>query len=303
MHVQSFEEVNINFNQDALFGLNIALALVMFGVALHLDWDDFKALKKQPRAALVGIISQYFLLPALTFGLIWLIQPHPMLSLGMILVAACPGGNVSNFFTQLSGGNVALSVALSMLSTLTAFIITPLQIAFWGSLMPETATLLAQVDISFWQMIKIVSIILIFPVMLGIFTKRKAPQLALKIRKPLRIFSFLVLMGIIIGGLSANLSIFQEYYDRVVYLVLLHNGLAHITAAALALLLGLKAANVKTISMETATQNSGLGLVLIFNFFDGNGPMAIIAAWWGIWHIISGFSLSQLYKHWKTALV
>lgn len=293
--MHGLEEIKIHFNEDALTSLNWALAFIMFGIALSLKKGDFKALAEAPKATLLGLLSQYIVLPTLTFLLVWWLKPHPSLALGMILVAACPGGNVSNFFTFLAGGHVALSVALSMVSTLAAFIVTPLQLGFWGGLLPETAALLTAVSLNFWDLFKVVSTILILPLIAGMLVAHLKPKLSQRVQKPIKVLSFVILLAIIVGGLAANLDLFVQHYQKVVYLVFAHNGLALLAAFGLGVLSGVGRASTKTVTIETGIQNSGLGLVLIFNFFDGNGGMAIITAWWGIWHIISGFTISQLF--------
>ena len=289
-------DVRINFNEEALLGLNLALAFIMFGVALSLNKKDFIGLSKAPNAALWGLISQYLLLPILTVVLIVVLKPHPYLQLGMVLIAVCPGGNVSNFFTYLSKGNGALSVSLSMVSTITAFLLTPIALQVWTYFLPDTNEILRAVSVSFWDLFKIISIILLVPLVLGMGFSKLWPATAQKIQKPIKIISFLILVGIIIGGLTANIEIFKEYYHRVVYLVFIHNGLALLMAFIVGVVTGIGRASTKTITIETGIQNTGLGLALVFNFFDGNGAMAIIAAWGGIWHMVSGFVVSQLFK-------
>ncbi|MBI1185363.1 bile acid:sodium symporter family protein [bacterium] len=276
--------------------LNLALAVIMFGIALSLKRSDFRAVVSYPKAALAGLFSQYLLLPAITVLLIIWLQPIPSLALGMVLIAACPGGNVSNFFTYLAKGNVALSVGLSMVSTLAAFVVTPLQLKLWSSLLPQTQALYASVHIDFWQLVKIVMTIMVLPLIAGMFVSKQWPAVAQKIKKPIKVASFVLLLIIIAAGLAANTDVFSKYYQHVVYLVFLHNGLALFLGFLLGLATGIGRAATKTISIETGIQNTGLGLVLVFNFFDGNGAMAIIAAWYGIWHIISGFLVSLLFK-------
>ena len=276
--------------------LNFALGFIMLGIALDLKRSDFAKLLQYPKASVVGLLSQYLALPILTFILVYTLRPHPSLALGMILVAACPGGNISNFFTYLSKGNVSLSVSLSMVSTLAAVLLTPLQLQFWGGLLPETRSILTSVNLNFLDTLKVVSIIMLIPIGLGMWISWKHPKLSERIKKPIKIGSFIILLGIIVGGLASNWQLFIDYYDRVVFLVFAHNGLALLAGFALGILSGVGRAATKTITIETAIQNSGLGLVLIFNFFEGNGGMAIITAWWGIWHILSGFTVSQLFK-------
>nr|MDA3781528.1 bile acid:sodium symporter family protein [Bacteroidales bacterium] len=101
------DNIHLNFNQEGLFFLNVTLAFIMFGVALEIDFSSFKKVLLKPKSAIIGIISQLFLLPMVTFLLILLIKPSPGVALGMILVAACPGGNISNFISSLGKGNIA----------------------------------------------------------------------------------------------------------------------------------------------------------------------------------------------------
>jgi len=108
--------------------------------------------------------------------------------------------------------------------------------------------------------------------------------------------SFLILLAIIALAFKNNFSLFLEYYDYVIYIVLLHNALALATGYFFSRGLKNSPADVRSITIETGIQNSGLGLIIIFNFFDGHGGMAIITAWWGIWHIISGFIISKIFS-------
>ena len=116
MSSNPLDAVRLNFSQGDLLLLNLALALIMYGVALDLRWSDFKYLIQHPKAFFLGVFSQFLALPFLTWILITLLNPPPSVALGMFLVAACPGGNVSNFLTNLSKGNTALSVSLTAFS-------------------------------------------------------------------------------------------------------------------------------------------------------------------------------------------
>ena len=92
--MQELDNVQINFDSDGLWVLNIALAVVMFGVALGIKTEDFKRIKEEPKLVLIGVLTQFILLPLLTFGIVILIKPQPSIALGMMMVAACPGGNI-----------------------------------------------------------------------------------------------------------------------------------------------------------------------------------------------------------------
>jgi len=272
--------------------MNFALALVMFGIALEISINDFKRLLQNPKPIFTGIFSQFLLLPAVTFLLVWLIEPIPSIALGMFMVAACPGGNISNFITHLAKGNSALSVSLTAVATLLAVFMTPLNLQFWGSMYGPTATILKDVAISPFEMVKLVSLLLAFPLALGMWVNYAKPILAKKMAKVLKLGSLLFFISLIFLALYLNREIFMDYVFYVFWIVIIQNLVAFTTGFSLAKLLGLSQRDVRSITIETGIQNSGLGLLLIFTFFDGLGGMALLAAFWGIWHLVSGLILS-----------
>lgn len=264
----------------------------MFGVALDIKPSDFKNLITNPQATLLGIFSQFVLLPGLTFGLILLINPYPSIALGMIMVAACPGGNISNFMTNLSGGNAALSVSLTAFATVAAIFMTPVNLQFWGSLYQPTQQILETVRIDPVQIFKTIALILGVPLLLGMWWRQYRPAIAQKMSKWLKPISILIFLGFIAAAFAVNFEIFLETIHLVVVIVFIHNGIALGSGYLLARSFSLPKADRKTLTIETGIQNSGLGLLLIFTFFDGLGGMALVAAWWGLWHIVSGLTLS-----------
>ena len=116
MDMAAIDQVRLNFNPQGLFIINMAIGLMMFGVALDLKLEDFKRVVVAPKAPGIGLAAQFLLLPALTFLLTLAIRPQPSMALGMILVAACPGGNLSNIITYLARGNCAVSISMTAVS-------------------------------------------------------------------------------------------------------------------------------------------------------------------------------------------
>jgi BASS family bile acid:Na+ symporter len=301
--LEALDHVRLNFSSSGLLFLNIALAFIMFGVALGIKFEHFRDLVKNPKPAIVGFISQTFLLPALTFLLVLLLKPTPTVALGMILVAACPGGNISNFISSMAGGNVALSVSLTAVSTMAAIFFTPFNFALWGGFYIDfynahgAANLLRPLEIDKAQMFQTVFILLGIPVIVGIFVSRKFPLLTEKIKKPINRGSLLFFVLMVFAMLSANFSQFTSYVHLVFFIVLVHNALAISTGYFFSKINKLNLTDQRTIAIETGIQNSGLALALMFNpkIFPPEmelGGMAIIAAWWGIWHIISGLTIA-----------
>ena len=290
--ITNIDDIKINFDSSGLWVLNIAIGIIMFGVALGITLDDFKRLFKNPKIVFVGVLSQFILLPAATFVAILIIKPHPSFALGMMMIAACPGGNVSNFFSKMAGGNAALSVSLTAFATLICIFMTPFNLHFWGSLYEPTNAILQTVELNPYDLFKLVLLILGIPLITGMLIKHYHSEMAEKIEKVLKPLSMLVFVALIFIAFSQNLDIFMNYIHLVLFLVIFHNIFAFIIGYYTAKSFGLDKKDRKTIAMETGIQNGGLGLFLIFGFFEGLGGMALLAAFWGIWDVFSGMALA-----------
>ncbi|MDB2384896.1 bile acid:sodium symporter family protein [Polaribacter sp.] len=294
------DAIKINFDTNGLWVLNIAIGVIMFGVALGISVDDFKRLFQKPKILFVGILSQFFLLPFFTFLAVLIIEPHPSFALGMILIAACPGGNVSNFFSKMAGGNVALSVSLTAFATLVCVFMTPFNLHFWASLYEPTDKILKSVFLDWTALLKVVLLILGLPLLLGMLLNYYKNTLAKKLEKILKPLSMLVFIALIVIAFSKNIDVFLNYIHLVAILVIFHNLFAFALGYGVASIGKLSKENRKTIAIETGIQNGGLGLLLVFSFFDGLGGMALLAAFWGIWDIFSGLLLAAFWGRKKT---
>jgi len=296
MDLNMIDQVQLNFNPQGLFIINLAIGLMMLWVALEMKMDDFKRILVAPKAPLIGLGAQFILLPAFTFLLTRLLRLPPSISLGMILVAACPGGNLSNIITYLARGNCAISVSMTAVSTIAAVIMTPLNLSLWGSLNPDTVPILKRVSLSPLDVFVTVFIILGIPLCIGLALANTFPSLASKVRRPFKIFSLVFFIAIVGAALAVNWQHFINYVGLVFFGVLIHNALALNIGFWTGRLLRLSEADTRAVSIEVGIQNSGLGLVLVFNFFGGLGGMAILVAWWGIWHIIAGLTTAFIFS-------
>ena len=300
--MQDLDAVQINFDSSGLWVLNIALAVVMFGVALNITINDFKQLFKEPKLVLLGVLCQFILLPLASFLLVVLIKPQPSIALGMLMVAACPGGNISNFMTHLAKGNTALSVSLTAFATFLAMFMTPFNFQFYSGLYEPTAEILKTVQLDGVALVKLVLLILGIPLVLGMMLRFKFSLTAIKLSKLLKPLSILVFAAIVVIAFSKNIDVFNMYIHHVLAFGIAHNILALLLGFGVAKLFKLSFKNQKTLAIETGIQNSGLGLLLIFSFFNGLGGMAILAAFWGIWHIISGLLLAFFWSRKKVQI-
>ncbi len=300
----AIDSVRLNYSTNSQMIINIALALIMFGVALGLRLSGFKRVFKNPKLVIVGLTSQLILLPAFTFLMAYLLRDYitTSVALGMILVASCPGGNISNFMSSLAKANTELSITLTSITTLAAVFTTPFNFSFWGNMYARASDLVQPLHIPFWEMFKVVMLLLGLPMLLGLLFRWKFPKLADKIVKPFKYFGIGFFLLLIVMAFAANFQLFLKYIWYVFLLVLVHNALAISIGYFFSSSMGLKHRDRRTIAIETGIQNSGLALVLIFNpkIFPPDlnmGGMMFIAGWWGIWHIVSGLTISKYWLH------
>ena len=288
------DTVLLNFSPGSLMLLNAILAIVMFSIALDLRPADFHALLRAPKPLVAGLLSQFVVLPVVTFLFILAVGPRPSIALGLILVAACPGGNISNFITHRAGGNTALSVSMTAVATVAAIVMTPFNIGLWGSLYTPTRKILQETAIDPVTVAVTVFLMLVLPLCIGILLNARKPDIAARIRRPMQMLSMVIFIAFIVIALAANWGFFLAYIGAVAALVIAHNALALGGGFATATLARVSPYDRRAITIETGIQNSGLGLILIFAFFHGLGGMAVVAAFWGIWHAVSGLGLAWL---------
>lgn len=302
--LQQLDPIKINFSASGMHAINIVLSFIMFGVALGIEPKQFKTLIKNPKSTIVGLVSQVIALPLMTFLLVIALNQFitPTVAMGMILVAACPGGNISNFMSSFSKANTELSVGLTAATTLLATITTPFNFAFWGGLYTKYISshaghMLKPLVIDNGQMFETVFILLGIPLIAGILFARYFPKITEKLKKPIQALSILFFIAMIVLAFTNNLNLFLKYIYYIFFIVLAHNFLALSTGFGLGTIFKLPNADRRTLTIETGIQNSGLGLVLLFNpkIFPPElalGGMLFITAWWGIWHIVSGLTIS-----------
>jgi bile acid:Na+ symporter, BASS family len=296
------DNIRLNFSEGGLLYMNITLACIMFGVAMEIKVENFRKIFAYPKSAILGIISQFFILPALTFALVVMLSPPPSIAMGMILIAACPGGNVSNFISALAKANIALSVGLTAFATLSATFFTPFNFAFWGGMYvryyQKAGHLNIPIHIDFLEMAKTVFILLGLPLIAGMWFAHKFPNFAERNMKRIKITSLILYLSFIAGALVANIDHFTAVILPIGLIVLLLNIQTLSTGYIVGTVARVPKADRRTLSIETGIQNSGLALILIFNIFNANGGMAFMAAWWGIWQMVSGllvaFVLSRI---------
>lgn len=307
--LEGLNSLTINFGEGGMMIVNIILAFVMFGVALGIKPQTFKDVFKKPKSVFLGVFLQWVGLPAVTFAVVLLLNHWitPMVALGMILVASCPGGNISNFISSLSKGNIELSVSMTAITTAFAPIVTPFNFFLWGTLYSRVISLQSDIPtlvIPFMPMLEQIMLLLGLPIVLGLLFARYFPNATKRITKPAQVLSILLFIGMVAVSFSQNFQLFLNNIFFIAIIVFIHNACALGTGYVGGLLAKVPAADRRSLTIEIGIQNSGLGLILLFNpaifppeIWHGHyGGMLIVTAWWGIWHIISGLTVAYLFR-------
>ncbi len=276
--------------------LALVLALMMFAVALHLRVADFALVARMPRAVVAGLIPQFVLLPVATWALTMVLDLPANIELAMLLVAACPGGNVSNVVTHFARGNAALSVTLTAVASAAAVVMLPLNFAWTAAANPETARLLVALAVDQKLLWLNLMAMLGMPMLLGLWLGARQPKMAERLRKPLGRMALAMLFVFIIAGLVGQRQLLTLALLPTFALVVAHNliGLCVGWLSARAFRVGW--AERRTITIEVGMQNSALALAVIASQFQNDLGMVIIASLWGIWHIVSGLLLAAVWR-------
>ncbi|NNU28760.1 bile acid:sodium symporter family protein [Isoptericola sediminis] len=291
----TIDDVAVNFSESSMVALSLVLALIMLGIALDTSPADFRVLRRAPRAAVLALAAQIVLLPAVTFLLTLLLGVQASIALGMILVACCPPGNVSQILTYRSGGNVALSVSLTAVGNALYLVAMPLNIALWGSLHPTGRDILAEVSLDPLEMMLDIVLIIGVPFALGLLVRTRWPAIAARAHRPVHVVSILALVGFVVAALAGNFAVFVAWVGVVLVAVFLHDAVALALGYAAARAGGLAVRERKAVTFEVGIRNAALGLGLVMTFFDGIGGMAVVAGWWGVWDIIAGLALATVW--------
>lgn len=293
------DDITIAFDESSMTVLRLVIATILFGIALDTRVEDFRAAARRPGAIGVAVLAQFVLLPAITFGLTLLLGVRGSVALGMILVACCPPGNVSNIVTHQARGDVALSVSMTAVANLMAIVLMPLNFALWGSWHPTGGEMMRRIELDPMDMLAEVGLVIGVPFVLGIALAHLVPGIARPAGKVVGPVAFVALGALIMISVLNNWSLFLAWIGVVAIAVALHDALALGLGYSLARAFRMPEASRKAMTFEVGVRNAGLGLLLVFSFFDGLGGMALVAAWWGIWDIVAALALAHAWR-WRT---
>ncbi|MBU0589054.1 MAG: bile acid:sodium symporter family protein [Gammaproteobacteria bacterium] len=276
--------------------LSLVLATMVFSVALELRVDDFKRVAKTPWAVLCGLIPQFILLPVGTWLATLLLDLPANIEAAMILVAACPGGSLSNVVTHIGRGNTALSVSVSAVASVIALFATPFNFSWMIATNPGTAAWLRELAIDPSGIWISLLLLLAIPMALGLVFSHRLPALTERIRKPLGHFAVIALLLFIVGALIKERQLLTLGLLPLLLIVVLHNASGLFFGWATSMVMRVSEKDRRAVMIEGGMQNSGLALGIIAVQFNSDLGMVTLASLWGMWHIVSGMSLAYFWR-------
>lgn len=276
--------------------LSAVLATMVFSVALELKLDDFRRVAQTPRAVVCGLIPQFILLPVGTWAATLVLDLPADIETAMILVAACPGGSLSNVITHFGRGNTALSVSVSAVASVIALFATPFNFSWMVANNPVTASWLRSLSIDASDIWVSLVALLAVPMALGLLVAHKLPALTARLQKPLANFSLVALLAFIVLGLIKEHQLLTLGLLPLLAIVILHNASGLLFGYLTSVAMRVSERDRRAVMIEGGMQNSGLALGIIAVQFGSDLGMVLIASLWGIWHIVSGLALALMWR-------
>ncbi|MDB2702374.1 bile acid:sodium symporter family protein [Flavobacteriaceae bacterium] len=269
--------------------LAVAIMVIMMGMGLSLTIADFKRVAQYPKPVLLGLTNQIILLPLVSLGLIYLFQPPAFIAIGMILLAACPGGTSSNLVTLLAKGDLALSVSMTAINSIITIVTIPFWVGYaYTTYLAEASSMSSPTA----DIFKTLIVVLAIPLSVGMLIKNRAPQFADRMERPVRIASSVFLALVILGLLAREFDLFQQYVGDTLAIVAALNAITMGLGYVLAKAFGLNLKQGLTIAIESGIQNGTLTISLAV--ITLNQPdFAIIAAIYSL--VMYAFSSVPIY--------
>ncbi|MDH4254842.1 MAG: bile acid:sodium symporter family protein [Gammaproteobacteria bacterium] len=276
--------------------LNAVLFAMIYAVALELQVSDFLNVAKRPLPVAAGLAAQFLLLPVATFAATLVLTLPANIEAGMLLVAACPCGSLSNFVTHYARGNTALSLSVTAVANVLALVLTPTNFAWMMAANPATAAWLREIELDPALIWLNLAFVLALPLALGLMTRAVSPAVSERVRKPLGRLAVAALLAFVVVALVRDRDLLSLAIAGLFAIVVLHNGIGLLLGYGTAVLAGLTELDRRALTFETGMQNSGLALAIVGTRFDADVGMVIVAGLWGTWHIVSGFALAHYWR-------
>jgi len=258
-------------------GLPVALAIIMFGLGLTLTVADFVRVAKAPKATILALACQTLLLPAICFGLVIAVNLDPLLAVGMMLLAASPGGTTANLFSHLAGGDVALNITLTAINSVLSVITIPLVVNASAAYFLESST---DIGLPVDKVLAVIAIVLV-PVAIGMYIRSRAPDFAQRMERPVKIGSAVVLLAVIVVALAGAWDVFLDNVVAVGTVSVILCTLSLIIGYWVPRLAGVDRAQSIASSFEVGVHNATLAITIAITVLD-NTELSVAPAMYGL---------------------
>ncbi|WP_309648730.1 bile acid:sodium symporter [Nocardioides sp.] len=290
------DQLSLELPGTLQLAIKVVVALFLFGIALDTRVEDLRAVVRRPWVMAVGLVAQYAVAPGLALLLTLVLDVRGSVAIGMLLVACCPAGNLSNLLTHRARGDVALSISLTALSNLAAVLLTPLAFGFWSGLNPAARELLRDVSIEPATVMTEVALLIGLPFALGVLVAWRRPRFAERAQRIVEPGALGLLLLVVVGGAAAQLDVLVDYLAVVAVPIVAHNAMALGVGYATGRACRLRAPGVRAMTFELGVRNTALGVVLALGFFSDLGGVVLVAALWGLWDVVTGLALSTWWR-------
>ncbi len=294
--VENLDDVDLGLSDAAPLVIKAMVAIFLFGVALNVRPADVLASLRRPSLFAVTLVTQFVVVPGLSVLIIPLLDVRPSVAVGLLLVACCPAGNLSNILAYRARADVALSVSLISVSNAAAALLTPLAFVTWAGLVSETDPVFAEVRLDPASVLVEVAALILLPFGAGMALARLRPEIAGWAHRIVEPLTVLLLGVVLIVGISANFTTIVTFAGVIVAGVVVQNLVSLAAGRAAAFVCRLGPAAARTMTLEVGVRNTGLGLVLTLSFFPTVGGVAITVALWGLWDLAVGFALASWWR-------
>ena len=292
----AIDQAQFNFNPPISMAIALMVGFLVFAVSLDLAWNNLRTVLRRPRAPLVGLFAQLLLLPAVAFIIGLVMCDTPSIALGLILVACCPAGALSNYLSGVAGGSIATSVAMTAISTSLSVVVTPISFLFWAGLNPLTNAVLTSITIDPVRIAVVFLVMLIIPVTAGMSLRAIRPGIADAIRIGVRRLAGAVFAVVVTVLLLGNIGVVAGFASTTLLPVLVAFSAAVALGWSLARVSGLEASDRRAVTIEVAFQNVALAVGLAVSFFPSMAGVAITSILWGVVHLTIGSGIAALWS-------
>jgi BASS family bile acid:Na+ symporter len=290
------DSLPVEVNDAAALAVKVLAAAFLFGIALDVRVEDFRSLRRRPQLFAIGLLAQFVLVPGLALLLIVRTGPQTSVAVGLLLLACCPAGSMSNILTHRARGDLAFSLSMTSASNALAVVVTPLAFGFWASWQADLDDAVDAVHVTSPGLLLQAGLVIVAPFVAGVLVGWRHPGLARRLSRYVEPAVLILLLVLIAGAVAASWSILAAALPSVGPSVVTLNAVAIAVGYLVARVTRLGEEAARAMTFEVAIRNTGLGLVIALSVFPSLGGVAVTLAVYGLWDLVTGFLLASWWR-------